>query len=99
MPEPSGRPPWRIEPALERLSIRLLVESRETVLIRCDACPHVARWLPDDLKQRFRANLGATFARIAPRLRCQRCRSEWVRVSFDRPPAPARGAPNASQPP
>ena len=35
-----------------------------------DACPHVARWLSDDLQQRFGGHMGATFARIAPRLRC-----------------------------
>jgi transcriptional regulator GlxA family with amidase domain len=94
MPEPSG-PPWRVEPKLEAQTIRTLVANREAVVIRCDACRNLARWVPSDLERRFHAHMGVTFARIAPRLRCSRCRSEWVRVSLHRPaPALPRGAPS-----
>jgi hypothetical protein len=86
MPEPS-RPPWRIEPKLQDQPIRTLIANKEAVVIRCEACPHVARWLPSDLQRRFGKQMTITFARIAPRLRCQSCRSEWVRVSLHRPPA------------
>ena len=81
MPEPN-RPPWRIVSELDGKAIWWLVDQRVTVLIQCDACPHEARWKPADLDRKFARVRGKTMAYIAPRLRCSRCRSEWVRVSM-----------------
>jgi len=82
VPEPSHRPPWRIEDRLGGWPIWSLIEQRATILIQCDACQHLARWTPEDLGRKLRRSRGHTIARIAPRLRCARCRSNWVRVSL-----------------
>ncbi|QUD90581.1 hypothetical protein [Phenylobacterium montanum] len=82
MPEPTRRPPWQIDDKLGGWPIWSLVEQRATIQIECDSCPHFAQWTPADLDRKFRKARGDTFARIAPKLRCTRCRSNWVRVSL-----------------
>lgn len=80
MPEPNHRPPWRIEERLVRFAIRELIERRVTVVIECDACQHVAKWTAADLKRRLSQQTRRSLAWIAPKLRCSRCRSSWVRL-------------------
>ncbi|MDR3513451.1 MAG: hypothetical protein P4L73_17570 [Caulobacteraceae bacterium] len=83
MPEPS-RPPWRIADGLGGLAIWSLVDQRVTLVIECDSCPHFAKWTPADLDRRFRRHRGRSLSWIAPRLRCSRCKSNWVRISAER---------------
>ena len=82
MPEPNRRPPWRIADGLGPWAVWQLVDQRVVLAIACDSCPHAARWGPDQLRRRFRRHQGRTIAWIAPRLRCSKCRSEWIRISL-----------------
>jgi hypothetical protein len=82
MPEPN-RPPWRIAEGLGGVAIWRLVERNVTLVITCDACPHFAKRASADLERRFRRQRGRTLAWIAPKLRCSRCRSEWLRISTE----------------
>jgi hypothetical protein len=81
MPEPN-RPPWRIASDLDGKAIGWLVDQRMTVWLQCDACPHEVKWEPADLDRKFAKVRGSAMAHIAPRLRCGRCRSEWLRISM-----------------
>ena len=83
MPEPS-RPPWQIVEGLGGWPFWSLIEQRVTVVIECDSCPHFAKWTPADMQRKCARNMSRTFARIAPRLRCSRCKSNWLRVSLDK---------------
>jgi hypothetical protein len=80
MPEPN-RPPWRIADALSGFPIGDLIDTGVTVIIACESCRHEAAWSPGDLARRFDKAREATLNRIGPRLRCGKCRSEWVRLS------------------
>lgn len=82
MPEPN-RPPWRIASDLGNWAIWQLAERGAVIVIECDSCPHFVRWTPADLTSRFPRSLGRTMAWIAPKLRCSRCRSNWVKVSAE----------------
>ena len=81
MPEPN-RAPWLIDGRLGGWAVWKLVENRVTVAIKCDACGHVAEWRPVDLDRKFAGARGRNMTWIAPRLRCSRCRSNWVRISM-----------------
>ena len=82
MPEPN-RPPWLIAEDLRAWSIWQLVEMGVTLVIRCDACGHEARWSPRQIDRRLSHIRGKTLAYVASRLRCSEvgCRSEWLRIS------------------
>jgi hypothetical protein len=54
-----------------------------TVIIECESCRHKASWSPEDLARRFDTARETTLNRIGPKLRCGRCRSEWVRLFRD----------------
>ena len=79
MPEPN-RPPWRIADALGGSPIGDLIDSKVTVILECESCRHRAAWSAGDLARRFGKVREATLNRIAPKLRCRACRSEWVRL-------------------
>jgi hypothetical protein len=81
MPEPN-RHPWRIAPDLDNVPISQLLERCLDIALECEACPHVATWTPEDVRQRLGGNANKTFNALAKRLRCSRCRSGWVRISL-----------------
>jgi hypothetical protein len=80
MPEPN-RPPWLITAALDGVAIDTLIAKRRTLIIECDACANFSKWGPDELKRRFRRSRHHLISELGPRLRCSRCRSDWVRIS------------------
>jgi hypothetical protein len=88
MPEPN-RAPWLIEPAIAGVTVGQLIERRVAINLACHACPHWARWTADELTRRFGNRTGLTLRQLAPRIRCSRCRSEWVEIGRAR----ASGAP------
>ena len=80
MPEPNHRPPWQIEDGLGARTIRELLDQAVTLIIECDGCSHRASWGPKDLARRFGRKPARSVAALAPRLRCSKCRSEWIKV-------------------
>ncbi len=87
MPEPNHRPPWQMEETLGARSIRELVDGQATLTIDCDACCHRARWDPEELARRFGRKPSRSVAALARRLRCSKCRSEWIRLFTSDPVA------------
>jgi len=81
MPEPN-RSPWQIQPGLGGWPFWSLVEQRVTVILECEACHHEARWTPAEIDRRSRKVRSKNFGWIARKLRCSKCRSEWVKVSL-----------------
>ena len=80
MPEPN-RPPWRVDADIAHRPIRQFIERRISVVLDCESCPNVVTWTPAELGQRFGTNGDKTFDWVGPRLRCSRCKSDWVRIS------------------
>ena len=81
MPEPN-RPPWQIQGDLGGWPFWSLVEQRVTVILECEACHHEARWTPAEIDRRSKKVRSKNFGWIARKLRCSKCRSEWVRISL-----------------
>jgi hypothetical protein len=79
MPEPN-RPPCLIEPAIADVAVVRLIEQQAAIGLACHACPHRALWSTAELRQRFSRRPTLTFRQLAPRLRCGRCKSEWIEV-------------------
>ena len=80
MPEPN-RTPWRVAPDIADRTVSQLIEGRVSVVLDCESCPHMATWTPTDVGRRLGRHRDKTLNALAPRLRCSRCRSEWVRIS------------------
>jgi len=80
MPEPN-RSPWRVAPDLTGFPVRDSITASLSVRLVCEGCRHEARWSPEDLGRRFAKTPDTTFNRIGSRLRCSRCRSDWVMIS------------------
>lgn len=82
MPEPN-RPPWLIEPALAGVTVARLIKQDAAIGLACHACHHRTRWTAGELRRRFSPWPGVTVRDLAPRLRCSRCKSEWVEIGRD----------------
>jgi hypothetical protein len=82
MPEPN-RLPWRIEEGLAGTPLGTLIQERTVIVLDCDSCPNRVRWGAEDLERRFQRRRNLTLGEIGPRLRCSKCRSEWVRIERD----------------
>jgi hypothetical protein len=79
MPEPN-RTPWLIDADVAGLPIAQLIARDVVLRLVCHACRHPATWDARELSRRFSARPTLTFRTLGPRLRCGRCRSEWVQV-------------------
>jgi hypothetical protein len=84
MPEPN-RPPWQVAPELNALYGWQLLESGMGLSIHCDACGRITEWHHAFLKRRFKNLQRVRMPEIASRLRCSKCRSNWVKVFALRP--------------
>jgi hypothetical protein len=83
MPEPN-RPPWQVHKDIAPLYGWQMVESGLTLVVQCDACGRVAKW-PPRLVARYLGKLKRVrMPEIASRLRCGKCRSNWVKVAATR---------------
>ncbi|MFM9863970.1 MAG: hypothetical protein ACKVRO_10215 [Micropepsaceae bacterium] len=86
MPEPN-RMPWQVHKDIAPLYGWQFVESGLTLVVECDGCGRVSEW-PHRLVKRNFAKLGRKrMPDIASRMRCAKCRSNWVKVSGKREPA------------
>ena len=79
MPEPNG-PPYQIAGDLGGWPIWTLIDQRVTVKLECAACHHQAEWSPEYMQRRFPKLRGKPLWWLAPKLRCFRCRSHYVRL-------------------
>mgnify|MGYP001219765329 CR=1 FL=1 len=83
MPEPN-RAPWRLHKDLAALYGWQVVESGLTLVIECDGCARASEWPPRLAKRNFAKRLRLRVPEIASRLRCAKCRSNWVKISGKR---------------
>jgi len=79
MPEPN-RVPYVFNEDLARVTFARLIEQRAVIVLQCHGCWHEGLWRAEDLQRKFPGRHELTFARIAPKLRCSKCRSEWLQV-------------------
>ena len=80
MPELNGRPPFTIDPKIAGWPLWTLIDQKTTVMVECDACHHRAAWSPGYMAKAFAAYRGKSLWWFAGRLRCGRCRSNYVRL-------------------
>ena len=79
MPEPN-RPPWQVSDDIARMYGWQILERRIGLVLQCDGCGRVTEW-PSRFLQKYFAQLRRVrMTEIASRLRCAKCRSNWVRV-------------------
>lgn len=83
MPEPN-RPPWQVHKDIAPLYGWQLLESGLTLVIECDACGRTTEWPTRFLARYFAKLQRVRMPEIASRLRCGKCRSNWVKVSGKR---------------
>ncbi len=80
MPEPNHRPAFRVEADLAAVRVWEVMEMKLRLKISCDACGHESLWTPLFIEKRLARMRGLTLTRLASRLRCGGCRSNYVRV-------------------
>jgi hypothetical protein len=80
VPEPNHRPPFRIEAELAPMRVWEAMEMKMRLKISCDACGHETLWTPLFIEKRLARMKGLTLTRVASRLRCAGCRSNYVRL-------------------
>jgi hypothetical protein len=83
MPEPN-RSPALVDRGLHGIPFWMLIEQKAVLRLECEACRHAAVWTPEWMFARlFEHHRGKTVSDIAGRLRCAKCRSDWVWVVSD----------------
>lgn len=85
MPEPN-RTPWQVHKDIAGYYGWQLLESGLTLVIECDACGRTTEWPTRFLARYFAKLQRVRMPEIASRLRCGKCRSNWVKVSGKRDP-------------
>jgi len=80
MPHPENRPAFRIEGDLGAMRVWQVIEENRSVKIACDNCSHETLWTPLFMKGRLARKSGFTMVRLASRLRCAGCRSNYLRI-------------------
>jgi hypothetical protein len=80
MPHPDRRPQYVVGDDLGPVHIWRLVDQRIGLRIQCDACDHATEWPPRLLQDRLRKRLGQTVFMVAAKLRCTRCRSNFIHI-------------------
>jgi len=78
MPEPNHRPAFRVETELAAVRVWEVMEMKMRLKISCDACGHETLWTPLFIEKRLARMKGLTLTRLASRLRCAGCRSNYV---------------------
>ena len=80
MPEPNHRPPFQVARDIAGWPLWVLIDHRTVVMLECDACHHRTSWSPGYMAKAFPTYRGKSLEWLAGRLRCGRCRSEYVRL-------------------
>ena len=80
MPHPDHRPPYQIHGDLNAMRVWEVIETRRRVKISCDSCHHEATWTPQFMEKRLKRQTAWTMVRLAGRLRCAGCRSNYLRM-------------------
>jgi hypothetical protein len=83
MPEPN-RAPWQVHKDIAPLYGWQMVESGLTLVIECDGCARVSEWPPRLVKRNLAKLHRVRMPEIASRLRCAKCRSNWVKIGAKR---------------
>ncbi len=80
MPHPENRPAARLSPDLAGMRVRDAIATDLRLRISCDNCQHETVWTRGYMERKLQALHGLTLVRLAARLRCGGCRSEYIRV-------------------
>ena len=80
MPHPENRPPARVSPDLAAMTVDEAIKSGLRIRISCDNCHHETVWTQGFMATALKRQRNLTIVRLAARLRCGGCRSEYIRV-------------------
>jgi hypothetical protein len=80
MPHLDNRPAARVSKDLITLRVWEVIEAGMRIRISCDNCNHESVWTEGFMAGRLARLKGLTMFRLAIRLRCAGCRSNYVRV-------------------
>jgi len=80
MPEDERKAPFKIAGDVPPVRVWEAVEQKMSFRLECAACGHQALWTPLYMEKKLRKWKGATLVRVAYKLRCGGCRSQYVRI-------------------
>ena len=80
VPHPERRAAARVSPDLVRVQVREAIEADLRIRISCDNCHHETVWTRGYMERKLKRLHDFTMGRLASRLRCGGCRSDYIRV-------------------
>ena len=80
LPHPEHRPAARVSPDLVQVRVGEAIEGDLRIRISCDNCQHETVWTRGYMEKKLKGRHDLTMLRLAARLRCGGCRSEYIRV-------------------
>jgi hypothetical protein len=80
MPQPDHRPACVLASGLEHARVWELVDKKVSLTLACDNCHHKADWPPEMLARKFAKAKAARMGNVVHKLRCSRCRSNYLRI-------------------
>ncbi len=80
MPHPENRLPAKVTPDLISMRVWEAIEAGVRIKISCDNCHHETIWTRGFMEKKLQKQRGFTIIRLATRLRCGGCRSNYIRV-------------------
>ena len=80
VPHPENRVPYLVSPDLASMRVCELIEGNVRIKISCDNCSHETLWTQGFMEKRLRRQRNFPIDRLAARLRCGGCRSNYIRV-------------------
>ena len=80
VPHVEGRPSARVARDLIALRVWEVMEAGMRIRIACESCQHESLWTQAYMIRKLSKVKGLTMLRLATRLRCAGCRSNYVRV-------------------
>ncbi len=80
MPHPEYRVPYQVSPDLAPLRVGEVIDGDMRIKISCDNCNRETLWTRGFMEKRLRRQRAFTVDRLAARLRCGGCRSNYIRV-------------------
>jgi hypothetical protein len=81
MPHPENRLPAQVSPDLMAMRVWQVIENGMRIRISCDNCSHETIWTRTYMERRLKRLTGLTLVRLALRLRCGGCRSQYIHMS------------------
>jgi len=80
MPEVENRPALRVTSDLLQLRVGEVIDQGVRLRISCDNCQHESIWTQGYMEKKLKKLRAESIRRMANKLRCGGCRSNYVRV-------------------